>query len=147
MGIPKSKKQFGEDNIIFSPSSIFWVQTELLTIVPGVTLIVQIKLIDFCRRTVLKKAVGGNFRFACYLFPAGSRTEYYRILLFYQTVYFYLLLRAFTPTTIWILLRIFARQHLSPCPLWTSHRNIYWWVINNSSLKWSPHLYHFSLPK
>lgn len=77
IGFQKSKSSLGKATLSCHPTDSLKLQA-----VPGVMLIVQMKLIDCCRCTMLKKTVGGNLRLVCCLFPGGSRTEYYRIFYF-----------------------------------------------------------------
>lgn len=98
---------------------------EWLSIVSGVTLTVQMKLIDGCRYTMLKKSVWveilGLPAVSSLLEAELSITE---SCYFTSQCVSTCSSEPFSPTIIWILLRIFTSQCLSPFPLWTSHRNI-----------------------
>lgn len=61
------------------------------TAVTGVTLVIPrfiMKLIDYCKLTMLKKTADRNNRLVWCLFPAESRTEPYRILVLNQCLSF-----------------------------------------------------------
>lgn len=139
----ESEDNLRKATLSYHPNGLSHFQAELLSIVPDVTVIVQriiMKLIYCYKCTMLKKTVDGTVSLVCCLFPAGSRAESQRILVLYQPRCFCLFLKAFSPSLsiIWVLVRKFTNQHLSPCPLWTSHKNIF---MDSKQF----HLYHFSL--